>query len=228
MSRSYRVLALALVGVLVMVGLAQVIGNRDDSTPIGAARAAVPATAVASTVSSTTSVPESTAAQADPASDAAAPASTGAPSTTAVVALSVHVGCSARGSSAAVDREAQRAWLCEDGALVAEFPITSAWTLPDPGTFQVYAKDMNASSNFGGHYSTMTHFVAFTYGENTGARVAFHSVPMLPSGELVQPLESVGDPARRGESSGCIRVRIADAVRIWDALAVGDTVTVLN
>ena len=37
MSRSYRVLALALVGVLVMVGLAQVIGHRDDAAPTDAA-----------------------------------------------------------------------------------------------------------------------------------------------------------------------------------------------
>jgi hypothetical protein len=132
------------------------------------------------------------------------------------------------GNVAVIDRDAQRAWLCTDGRIDAEFPITSAWSMPDPGTYPVYAKDMNASSTFGGHVSTMTHFVAFSYGKNTGARVAFHSVPVLRSGEFVQPLDSVGDLSRRGESSGCIRVLPDDAVRIWDSLAIGSSVVVLN
>ena len=57
-------------------------------------------------------------------------------------------------------------------------------------------QDMHTSSTFGGHYSTMTHFVAFTRGENTGARIAFHTVPVLRNGEYVQPLESVGTEER--------------------------------
>jgi hypothetical protein len=75
----------------------------------------------------------------------------------------------------------------------------------------------------------MTHFVAFTHGKFRGARIAFHSVPTWHSdGTLVQPLDSVGDPARRGESAGCLRVLPDDAVRVWDWLAVGDEVHVVN
>ena len=48
-----------------------------------------------------------------------------------------------------------------------------------PGDLPGVRKSMHASSRFGGHYSTMTHFVAFTRGEKTGARVAFHTVPVL-------------------------------------------------
>lgn len=134
--------------------------------------------------------------------------------------------CPDAGRAAVVDRFNQRAWLCDDGAIAEQLPITSAITQPDPGTYEVYAKDMDASSTLTGQYSTMTHFVAFTYGKYQGARIAFHSVPRYADGEFVQPLESVGSPDRYGDSSGCIRVLPDDAVLIWDWLDVGDKVIV--
>ena len=136
--------------------------------------------------------------------------------------------CADDGRSAVVDRFNQRAWLCEDGTITDELPITSAVSQPDPGTYEVYAKDLDASSTLSGEYSTMTHFVAFTYGKYQGARIAFHSVPKYSNGEFVQPLDSVGTPEQYGESSGCIRVLPDDAVRIWDWLDVGDTVRVVT
>ena len=87
---------------------------------------------------------------------------------------------------------------------------------------------MHASSTFGGHYSTMTHFVAFTYGKNTGARIAFHTVPVLRNGEFVQPLESVGTEERFGDSAGCIRVLPEQGQVIWDWLQEGDEVRILT
>ena len=71
----------------------------------------------------------------------------------------------------------------------------------------------------------MTHFVAFTRGEKTGARVAFHTVPVLTNGEYVQPLASVGTQMRRGDSAGCIRVLPEQGQVIWDWLQKGDEVT---
>lgn len=136
--------------------------------------------------------------------------------------------CVESGRSAVVDRFNQRAWLCDDGAITDEMPITSALSQPDPGTYEVYAKDMNASSTLTGEHSTMTHFVAFTYGKYQGARIAFHSVPKYSNGEYVQPLDSVGTPELHGDSSGCIRVLPDDAALIWDFLDVGDTVTVVS
>ena len=136
--------------------------------------------------------------------------------------------CVEEGRSAVVDRFNQRAWLCEDGEITDEMPITSAVSQPDPGTYEVYAKDLDASSTLTGEYSTMTHFVAFTYGKYQGARIAFHSVPTYSNGEYVQPLDSVGTPEQYGDSSGCIRVLPDDAVLIWDWLGVGDTVTVVS
>ena len=106
--------------------------------------------------------------------------------------------------------------------------MTSAWIQPDPGDYAVYAKDMNSSSRFTGKYSTMTHFVAFTYGKIRGARIAFHSMPVYPDGSFVQPLETLGAADQRGNSAGCIRVSPADAELIWAWLEIGDVVRVIS
>ena len=118
--------------------------------------------------------------------------------------------------------------MCLDGYITTQFAVSTAWSLPDPGEYEVFAKDRVTTSTFGGHISTLNNFVAFTYGENTGARVAFHSIPILSDGSLLQPIESVGDLSRRGESSGCIRVQPDISELIWDTLAIGDPVTVLT
>ncbi len=146
----------------------------------------------------------------------------------ATVALEEGLGCAAAGHSVVVDRFTQSGWLCDDGFIIGRFPITSARSQPDLGSYQVYAEDLNATSYLTGRKSSMTHFVAFTYGKYQGARIAFHSVPTYDDGSYVQPLESVGSPDRLGDSSGCIRVRPDDAVAIWDWLNVGDTVTVIS
>lgn len=137
-------------------------------------------------------------------------------------------GCAPDGHSAVVDRANQRAWLCEAGRLTETFVMTSAVSQPDPGVYAVYAKDLDASSNLDGRSSTMTHFVAFTYGEYRGARIAFHSIPRYPDGEFVQPLESVGTPELFGDSAGCIRLLPDNAIKLWEWLAVGDPVTVVS
>ncbi len=137
-------------------------------------------------------------------------------------------GCPETGRSAVVDRFNQRSWLCEQGEVTELMPITSAISQPDPGTYEVYAKELNASSNLAGEYSEMTHFVAFTYGKVRGARIAFHSVPQYPNGEYVQSRGSVGTQALFGESAGCIRVLPEHAELIWSWLDIGDTVKVIT
>jgi len=136
--------------------------------------------------------------------------------------------CPSTAHGAIVDRANQRGALCDSGEIVYEFPITTAWSQPDPGTYPVYAKDLNASSILTGRYSTMTHFVAFTHGKYQGARIAFHSMPTYQDGSYVNPLDTVGDLDYRGQSSGCIRVVPDDAVRIWEWLAQGDEVHVIS
>jgi L,D-transpeptidase catalytic domain len=150
------------------------------------------------------------------------------PTTTTLPVPVIDPNCPNTPHGAVIDRDRQRAYLCDNGVALPEFVITTALDQPDPGTYPVFSKSMNTSSRFGGHYSTMTHFVAFTRGEKTGARVAFHTVPVLRNGEFVQPLASVGTQMMFGASSGCIRVLPEQGPVIWDWLQKGDEVHVIT
>lgn len=136
--------------------------------------------------------------------------------------------CPKVGHGAVVDRAHQRGWLCTDGGAAAAFPITTAISMPNPGTYHVYAKDRLTTSTFGGHFSYLDNFVAFTYGPNTGARVAFHAVPRDSAGNPYQPYDTVGSAAWFGQSSGCIRVLPGQSQMIWDHLGIGDAVIVIS
>jgi hypothetical protein len=148
------------------------------------------------------------------------------PSTVAPAQPSGH--CPASGHAAVIDRAIQRAWLCTDGVPDAPFPITTAREQPAPGTYHVYAKDRLTTSTFGGHFSYLDNFVAFTRGIHTGARIAFHAVPRTASGAPFEPYDAVGTPEWYGASSGCIRVLPAQSQIIWDHLARGDEVIVIS
>ena len=280
MSRSYRILAVALVGVLVLVGLAKIV-DRGSSSKGGTSSAAGTDEELATNTDSEatdsvtdvvdgdtatpTTIPPITAACTitevlqvgasgdevqclesqlvaagytttvdttfDTTTDAAVKAYQTAKSLqvdgivgrTTAQTMGIWAGpvgarpatnddCPNTAHGALIDRANQRGALCENGIITYEFPLTTALSQPDPGTYPVYAKDMNASSTFGGHYSTMTHFVAFTRGKYKNARIAFHSVPKTNDGEYLQPLDSVGTEAQHGQSSGCIRVLPADSV----------------
>ncbi|MBK5331148.1 MAG: L,D-transpeptidase [Ilumatobacteraceae bacterium] len=150
------------------------------------------------------------------------------PTTTTVAVPVIDPNCPTTPHAAVIDRDRQRVYLCDNGVAQPEFVVTTAIGQPDPGTYPVYAKSMHASSRMGGHFSTMTHFVAFTHGEETGARVAFHTVPILRNGEYVQPLASVGTQLHFGDTSGCIRVLPEQGPVIWDWLQRGDEVRVIT
>ena len=307
MSRSYRTLAIALVGMLVLVGVAKVAGRDTDSasssngtgTELAASAPGVEGSADAAVVTDTvadgvvtdevdgdlattsTNAPPMTAAcsitavlksgasgaevqclesqlvaagyvtTVDTAFDAATDTAVKAYQTAKSLEVDGIVGrvtaqamgiwagplgpmpatnddCPDSPHGAIVDRANQRGALCADGVITYGFPITTALSQPDPGTYPVYAKDLNASSTLTGAYSTMTHFVAFTRGKYQGARIAFHSLPKYSNGEYIQPIDSVGSLAMFGESSGCIRVLPDDAVKIWDWLGIDDEVRVIS
>lgn len=136
--------------------------------------------------------------------------------------------CPATGHAAVIDRAAQRAWLCDAGLASAKFPITTAANQPDPGSYRVYGKSKVTTSTFGGHFSYLDNFVAFTRGKFTGARIGFHAVPRTAGGAPYQPYDSVGTPAWYGASSGCIRVVPSQSLLIWNHLAIGDAVIVIT
>jgi hypothetical protein len=238
MTRSYRVLALALVSMAVLLGLAKLVG-RSSNTSVGAAASNTATTTTNASGTSTTGT-----APADSSARAASTAGSTAASTSGAVASSsaavdattaapapvgiTDADCPSTAHGAVIDRAHQRGALCDHGAVSYRFPLTSARRQPDPGTYPVYARDMRTSSMFGGHYSTMTHFVAFAHGKYSNARIAFHSVPVLRDGNFVQPLSSVGSTDQWGNTSGCIHVIPTDAVKVWNWLALGDKVHVVS
>jgi hypothetical protein len=164
----------------------------------------------------------------DTAARAAAPATTvevTVPPTAGVPAP----GCVGPGHTAVIDRDRQRAWLC-DGSLRSgpEFPVTTAISQPDPGIYQVIERDEVAVSSLDGQMAYLDQFVVFTHGKFRGARIGFHALPRTADGAVLQDPATVGELGRRGESAGCIRARPEDAARIWAWLAIGATVTVLT
>jgi L,D-transpeptidase-like protein len=232
MPRRYQVLARALAGITALALVTQC----SQSAPPTAAPATTDSSSRVTTTIVDTSAPDTTApdttAPDTTAPDTTVPTSVAAttvlPAITTTVVPAIDPNCPTTEHAAVIDRDRQRAWLCDHGVALPEFVVTTARTLPDPGTFAVYDKDMQASSTLGGHYSTMTHFVAFTRGENTGARIAFHTLPVLRNGEYVQPLDSVGSEERHGDSAGCIRVLPEQGQVVWDWLEVGDEVRVIT
>jgi hypothetical protein len=223
--RIFLVVALVVAGGFAMVRL-------FDGQTTGAATSSPASTAVSpaasGTVAATTPPPTTTSADtAVPVTVPVTVPATEPPASTLPAVLSSF--CPTSTHAAVVDRDRQSAWLCDAGVAVYEFPFTGAISQPDPGTYPVYAKDMNSSASSSRGVSTMTHFVAFTHGKFRGARIAFHSLPVWQTtGEWVQPPDSVGEVGRRGESAGCLRVLPDDAVRVWDWLAEGDEVRVIN
>jgi L,D-transpeptidase-like protein len=194
----------------------------DTATPVPTTTSIAASTTVVSPTTSTT-IEETTTTTVEPTTTTAAE-----PTTTTTPPPVIDPNCPTTQHAAVIDRDRQRAWLCDNGVALPEFVITTARDQPDPATYKVYGKSMNASSRFGGHFSRMTHFVAFARGEETGARVAFHTVPVLNNGDYVQPLGSVGTQMRRGDSSGCIRVLPEQGEVVWDWLQKGDEVRVIT
>lgn len=219
----------ACAGVAMLLVVAQCGGSAASDT--AATTVAQPIVTPPTSIAPATTVVETTTTIAQAATTTVQATTTTVPEPTTTTTIPVPVidpNCPSTPHAAVIDRDRQRAYLCDNGVALPEFVVTTAIGQPDPGTYPVYAKSMHASSRLGGHYSTMTHFVAFTHGEETGARVAFHTVPVLPNGEYVQPLASVGTQLHFGDSAGCIRVLPEQGQVIWDWLQKGDEVRVIT
>lgn|GEM_PF-5251486 len=138
-----------------------------------------------------------------------------------VAASSDLPGCPDAPRAAVADKEAQRYWLCSDGAAITDqIPMTTAsgnYGLPPVGTYPVFARDEQAWG-IGGQ--ALERFVAF-YTTPRGNRIAFHEV-------VDQDPATVGDLDQRGASAGCFRVRESDSVQVWDFLQIDDPVVVIS
>ena len=66
------------------------------------------------------------------------------PTTTTVPLPVIDPNCPTTPHAAVIDRDRQRAYLCDNGFALPEFVITTAREQPDPGTYPVFAKSMRA------------------------------------------------------------------------------------
>ena len=133
------------------------------------------------------------------------------------------------GASAVVDRFNQRSWLCEPGEITDVMPITSAISQPDPGTYEVYAKDLDASSTLTGEYSD----------DDPLRRVHLRQVPgcphRVPQRPEVRERRLRATARQRRHPASCTATRRAasescpeHAELIWKWLDIGDTVIVVT
>jgi lipoprotein-anchoring transpeptidase ErfK/SrfK len=174
-------------------------------------------TSPATSTDPTTSAPATTA-PATTAPPTTAPPTTAPPTTAPSSSLP---GCHPTGRSAVVDKTAQRFWLCRDGAAITgRLPMTSgsvAYGLPPIGTHRVTFK----AANWSGGGFALSRFVAF-YRSPRGNNIAFHETVRT------QPESTIGSLSWRGESAGCLRLRRADSITVWNFLQVGDRVIVIT
>jgi lipoprotein-anchoring transpeptidase ErfK/SrfK len=199
------VVVLGAIGVSTGLGLADV----GTASPAAVATAAAPVAAAPLTVSPVTAgvttlpvtTPTRPAATKATATSRARTAGTSRPSSS-----SAHpMPCSISGDGACVSLSAKRAWLVQDGKVVASAPITSGrpGERTPTGTFHVTWKDADhRSSEFDD--APMPWSVFFNGG------IAFHT----------------GSLSR--QSAGCIHLSDSVARQFFRTLAVGDTVVVVR
>jgi hypothetical protein len=117
-------------------------------------------------------------------------------------------------------KTAQRVWLVQaDGTVASTYPVSGSVTNNlGPGKYAVYSRSRWAVgiSDSG----VMQYFVRFAHGPN--AAIGFHSIP-TKNGTPLQTIAQLGTP----QSHGCIRQKLADAVRMWDFAGVGTDVVVV-
>jgi lipoprotein-anchoring transpeptidase ErfK/SrfK len=115
----------------------------------------------------------------------------------------------------------QRVWLIGGAGRVKHtYLVSGRLSQPSPGHYRVYSKSRWTSSTVSAE--TMQYMVRFTYGENTGTPIGFHSIPRDYSGHPAQSVDDLGKPL----SHGCIRQRLRDAVHLWHFAPVGTHVVV--
>ena len=206
-----------------------------DTTAPASTAPATTAPATSATATSATAAPAGTSPETTPETTPDTTTATTAASTVpvtawnafgsaALVAPGSTADCPGR-RSAVVYRREQRGVLCKDGEIVLVFAVTTHRRVPDAGVYSVLSKNLDVTSDIGGHLTKMRHFTAFT---PVSPRIAFHSVPKDLDGNYVQTLDSVGTPEVFGQSAGCIRVLPEVAEYIYGFLRRGDRVRIIG
>jgi hypothetical protein len=127
---------------------------------------------------------------------------------------------SGEGRRVVFSKSGQRVWLVDRKGSVGSTYLVSGSVTDNlaPGTYAVYSRSRWAVGV--DDSGVMQYFVRFAHGPR--AAIGFHSIP-TKNGSPLQTVAQLGKP----RSHGCIRQRLADAVRMWDFADVGTTVVVL-
>jgi hypothetical protein len=127
---------------------------------------------------------------------------------------------SGSGRRVVFSKAAQRVWLVDKAdAVTATYLVSGSLTDNlQPGKYDVYSRSRWAVGVQDS--GVMQYFVRFAHGPH--AAIGFHSIP-TKNGTPLQTEAQLGTP----QSHGCIRQRLADAVRMWDFAAVGTDVVVV-
>jgi hypothetical protein len=127
---------------------------------------------------------------------------------------------SGEGRRVVFSKSTQRVWLVEaSGAVVSTYLVSGSLTDNlQPGKYDVYSRSRWAVGVQDS--GVMQYFVRFAHGSN--AAIGFHSIP-TKNGTPLQTEAQLGTP----QSHGCIRQRLADAVRMWNFADVGTDVVVV-
>ena len=117
--------------------------------------------------------------------------------------------------------EQQRVWLVdENNNLVDTYLVSGREDVPNPGTYQVFSKSVNAWATHDG--ITMKWMVRFTHARS-GVAIGFHSIPRYSNGEPMQTEDELG----YFRSGGCVRQADDKALALYEWTPIGTTVIVL-
>jgi lipoprotein-anchoring transpeptidase ErfK/SrfK len=124
------------------------------------------------------------------------------------------------------DKSANQVWLVEKtGTVRCSYLVTDNDEDTPVGTYQVRSKSVWSSSVDEGRYWRLAHMVRFYLQPGHRLWIGFHAVPVSPSGQLIQPLSSLGKAGYR--SHGCVRQHPTNAANLFAFARIGTKVVVI-
>jgi hypothetical protein len=123
-------------------------------------------------------------------------------------------------------KSANQVWLVEKtGTVRCSYVVTDNDEDTPVGTYQVRSKSAMSSSIDEGRYWRLAHMVRFYIQPGHRLWIGFHAVPVSPSGQLIQPMSSLGKPGYK--SHGCVRQNPTNAANLYAFAPVGTKVVVI-
>ena len=229
-------LAALVVGLLIVGGLDLL--NRDTTTVSASGGGATPA-AGGGSAAVVANTPTSAVAAAPAAADAATQPTTAAPAAEAVQqddtgdepdtvvkddapAPETLPGNSGTGQRIVYTVKGHRVWLVDgNNGVVRTMLVTNRKFVPNPGTYKVFGKAVHSQSKFFPEIK-MDYMTRFAISPNKKNTIGFHQIP-LKNGVPMQTEDQLGSYG----SGGCVRMKAADAIFLFNWAAMGTKVVVL-